>query len=154
MVLSADAANQDIIAVTKQRGAAIQMLYVRGGKLIGQRQFILDGAGDSNPSEAVQEFVKQYYTDAPEVPREVLLPVEIEERNIVQTWLRQRKGSLLQSRFWGRDNIHPNAVGQHVMADVLLGPIEKAIQLHELATEPSTEPATVPSTEAATVLED
>jgi excinuclease ABC subunit C len=41
----------------------------------------------------VQEFVKQYYADAPDVPREILLPVEIEERQIVQTWLRQRRGA-------------------------------------------------------------
>jgi excinuclease ABC subunit C len=93
-VLSDDRVDQDVIAVVKdERGAAIQMLYVRGGRLIGQRQFILDGSGESPPQEAVQEFVKQYYADAPEVPREILLPVEIEERNIVQAWLRQRRGA-------------------------------------------------------------
>jgi len=93
-VLTDESVDQDVIAVVKdERGAAIQMLYIRGGKLIGQRQFILDGASDAAPSEAVQQFVKQYYLDAPEVPKEILLPVEIEERNIVQTWLRQQKGS-------------------------------------------------------------
>ncbi|CAN5644573.1 excinuclease ABC subunit UvrC [soil metagenome] len=93
-VLVGEQVDQDVIAVVKdERGAAIQMLYVRGGKLIGQRQYVLDGSAESPPAEAVQEFVKQYYADAPEVPREILLPVEIEERNIVQTWLRQRKGS-------------------------------------------------------------
>lgn len=92
-VLSADQVDQDIIAVVKdERGAAVQMLYVRGGKLIGQRQFFLDGSGEAAPGEAVQEFVKQYYSDAPEVPREILLPVEIAERTIVQQWLRNRRG--------------------------------------------------------------
>lgn len=92
-VLSADQVDQDVIAVVKDdRGAAIQMLYIRGGKLIGQRQYVLDGASDAPPQEAVGEFVKQYYAESPDVPREILLPVEIEERNIVQTWLRQRKG--------------------------------------------------------------
>jgi excinuclease ABC subunit C len=86
--------DQDVIAVVKDdRGAAIQMLYIRGGKLLGQRQYMLDGASEAAPSEAVQEFVKQYYMDAPDIPREILLPVEIEERHIVQTWLRQRRGS-------------------------------------------------------------
>ncbi len=85
--------DQDVIALVKdERGAAVQMFYVRGGKLIGQRHFYLDGAGDSNPGEAVEEFVKRYYTDAPDVPGEVLLPVEIEEMNIVQSWLRQKRG--------------------------------------------------------------
>lgn len=68
------------------------MLYIRGGKLIGQRQYVLDGAVEAQPGEAVQEFIKQYYNDAAEVPREILLPVEIEERVIVQSWLRQRRG--------------------------------------------------------------
>lgn len=86
--------NQDVIAVVKDdRGAAVQMFYVRSGKLIGQRHFYLDGASDTNPGEAVQEFVKRYYTDAPEVPREVLLPIEIAERHIVETWLRQKRGA-------------------------------------------------------------
>ncbi len=93
-VLSSDQVDQDVIAVVKdERGAAIQMLYIRNGKLIGQHQYILDGATDAAPGVAVQEFVKQYYASAPEVPREILLPVEIEEINIVQAWLRQKKGS-------------------------------------------------------------
>lgn len=92
-VLTSEPIDRDVIAVVKDdRGSAIQMLYVRGGKLIGQRQFLLDGSGDVPPNEVVQEFVKQYYATAPEVPREVLLPVEIEERKIVQQWLRNRKG--------------------------------------------------------------
>jgi excinuclease ABC subunit C len=93
-VITEGGVDQDVVAVVKdERGAAIQMLYIRGGKLIGQRQFILDGSADAAPGEAVQEFVKQYYAQAPEVPREILLPVEIEERKIVETWLRGRKGS-------------------------------------------------------------
>ena len=93
-VLSSDQVDQDVIAVVKdERGSAVQMLYIRGGKLIGQRQYMLDGASEASPSEAVQEFLKQYYSDAPDVPREILLPVEIEERNIIQSWLKQRRGS-------------------------------------------------------------
>ncbi|MDQ2987079.1 MAG: excinuclease ABC subunit UvrC [Armatimonadota bacterium] len=90
----ADVEDRDVIAVVRDdRGAAVQMFYVRGGKLIGQRNFFLEGAADTNPGEAVEEFVKRYYTDAPEIPREILLPVEIEERNIVQQWLRQKRGA-------------------------------------------------------------
>ncbi|MBA3725418.1 MAG: excinuclease ABC subunit UvrC [Armatimonadetes bacterium] len=93
-VVASGQKDQDVVAVVKDdRGAAVQMFYVRGGKLIGQRHFYLEGAADTNPGEAVEEFVKRYYTDAPEIPREVLLPVEIEERNIVQTWLRQKRGA-------------------------------------------------------------
>lgn len=96
-VLTDGEEDRDVIAVVRdERGAAIQMLYVRGGKLIGQRQFVLDGSADSPPGEAVTEFVKQYYASAAEVPKEVLLPVEIAERDIVRQWLKQRRGSAVQ----------------------------------------------------------
>ncbi len=93
-VLSDDGMDRDIVAVVKDdRGSAVQMLYVRGGRLIGQQNYMLDGSAEASPSEAVQEFVKQYYANAPEIPREVLLPVEIAEKVIVQQWLRQKRGS-------------------------------------------------------------
>lgn len=93
-VMSQDQEDRDVVAVVKDdRGAAVQILYIRHGKLIGQRQFILDGSSETSPGDAVQEFVKQYYSDSIDVPKEILLPVEIAERDIVQTWLRQKKGS-------------------------------------------------------------
>ncbi len=93
-VISNDDANRDVVAVVKdERGAAVQMLYIRQGKLIGQRHFIMDGSAESSPGEAVTEFVKQYYAEAIDVPREILLPVEIEEKAIVQQWLRSKRGS-------------------------------------------------------------
>lgn len=93
-VLSDDGNDRDVVAVVQDdRGAAVQMMYIRGGRLIGQQNFLLDGSKESTPTEAVQEFVKQYYSRAPEVPREVLLPVEIVEKQIVQQWLRQKRGS-------------------------------------------------------------
>lgn len=96
-VLDNEQKDRDIIAVVKdERGASVQMFYVRGGKLIGQRNFMLDGASDTSSNEAVQEFVKRYYNDAPEIPSEILLPIEIEEKNIVETWLRQKKGNAVK----------------------------------------------------------
>lgn len=93
-VVTEDSEDKDVISVVKdERGSAIQMLYIRAGRLVGQKSFMLDGASESSPTEAVQEFVKQYYATAQELPREILLPVQIEERMIVESWLRQRKGS-------------------------------------------------------------
>lgn len=93
-VNSAEGVDQDVVALVKdERGAAIQMLYIRDGKLLGQKQFALDGAKEVTAGEAIGEFLKQYYNESPEVPREVLLPIEIEERQIVQSWLRQQRGS-------------------------------------------------------------
>lgn len=98
-VISFDGSNEDIIAMVKdERGACVQMFYVRNGKLIGQRHFLVDSAGEENPGEIVQAFMKQYYQDAPEVPDKILLPYEIEEAQIVSSWLKGKRGSSVELR--------------------------------------------------------
>ncbi len=93
-VVSADRNDEDVVAVVKDdRTALVQMFYVRGGKLVGQKSFMVDGAQDENPGLIVQEFLKQYYQTAPDVPDRILLPYEIEEMRIVQSWLRQKRGA-------------------------------------------------------------
>ncbi len=97
-VISSRMVDQDVIAFVGQDGeAAVQMFYIRGGKLIGQNHFALEGAnGGGDPAEAVQEFVKQYYQSAADVPQEVLLPCIIDEAKIVESWLRTRRGSKVE----------------------------------------------------------
>jgi excinuclease ABC subunit C len=100
-VISTQMVDQDVIAVVAEEGGAcVQMFYIRGGKLIGQNNFLLEGSGPvdevQSQNEAVQEFVKQYYTNAPYVPQEILLPCDIDETAIVQQWLKQKRGSKVE----------------------------------------------------------
>ena len=65
--------DMDLIAVARSQGqACMQVFMVRGGKLIGQEHFILDGVHDQSDAELFSEFVKQFYTArtaaAPEAP--------------------------------------------------------------------------------------
>ncbi|MEP6754722.1 MAG: excinuclease ABC subunit UvrC [Chthonomonadales bacterium] len=92
-VISTRMIDQDVIAmVAEEGGSVVQMFYIRGGKLVGQNNFLLEGSGDETQNESVQEFVKQYYQNAPYVPQEILLPCDIDETAIVQQWLRQKGG--------------------------------------------------------------
>jgi excinuclease ABC subunit C len=72
------------------------MLFIRGGKLIGQEHFLLEGASGDNMCESVQEFIKQYYQSAAYVPKEVLLQYEIDEVSIIESWLRQKRGTKVE----------------------------------------------------------
>ncbi len=55
--------DMDLIASARAQGqACMQVFFVRGGKLIGQEQFILDGVHDQAGDELVSEFLKQFYT--------------------------------------------------------------------------------------------
>jgi len=97
-VISTQMIDQDVIAIVGEEGnACVQMFYIRGGKLIGQNHFLLEGSGEKDSqNEAVQEFIKQYYQNAAYVPQEILLPCDIDETTIIQQWLRQKRGSKVE----------------------------------------------------------
>ncbi|MDQ2663400.1 MAG: excinuclease ABC subunit UvrC [Candidatus Eremiobacteraeota bacterium] len=55
--------DMDLIATERSQGqACMQVFMVRGGKLIGQEHFILDGAQDQTDAVLFSEFLKQFYT--------------------------------------------------------------------------------------------
>ena len=55
--------DMDLIAVARAQGqACMQVFMVRGGKLIGQEHFILDGVHEQNNELLFSEFLKQFYT--------------------------------------------------------------------------------------------
>jgi excinuclease ABC subunit C len=92
-VVSTEMVDQDVLAyAADEQRALVQMFFIRGGKLIGQQHFFLEGASGEDQRAALQEFLKQYYDMAQDVPQEILLPVPIEEAHIIEQWLRQKKG--------------------------------------------------------------
>ncbi len=92
-VVTQDKLDTDVIAFARdERDACIQIFFVRGGKLIGTEYFVLDGTREAHDQELVEAFVKQFYTEATHIPPRILLPVEIEEARIIETWLNDRRG--------------------------------------------------------------
>ena len=53
---------------------------------------MLDGTREAHDQELVEAFVKQFYTEATHIPPRILLPIEIEEARIIETWLNDRRG--------------------------------------------------------------
>ena len=94
-VVSTNQTDQDIVALVNDQGkSAVQMFFIRNGKLIGQEHFLLDGMeGEEGIADATAEFVKQYYQEAAYVPSEIVLPAHVEETVIIEQWLRQKKGT-------------------------------------------------------------
>ncbi len=95
-VITTEMIDQDVIAVvedeTGMNGSCVQMFFIRGGKLIGQNHFLVEGTGEETQENVVQEFVKQYYQSANYIPQEILLPADLTEAGIIESWLRQKKG--------------------------------------------------------------
>ena len=93
MVLSSDFADTDVIALARaEKDACVQVFFIRGGKLIGREYFLMEGAEDTPDAGVIAEFIKQFYDQTPTVPSQVLLPHEVEEAQIIQQWLKARRG--------------------------------------------------------------
>src|SRR5579885_3556928 len=55
--------DMDLVAVARAQGqACMQVFLVRGGKLIGQEHFILEGVYEQSDATLTGEFLKQFYT--------------------------------------------------------------------------------------------
>ncbi len=93
IVFATDYKDSDVLAMARQDGeACVQIFFIRGGKLIGREYFILEGTEDTADTEVMSEFVKQFYTEAANIPQQVMMPEEIEEANIIGQWLRSKRG--------------------------------------------------------------
>ena len=95
IALRTDNSEQDLIAVSMDGlDAMIQVLYVRGGRMIGGDHFSLPREGGEDPGEVIAGFMTQYYENAGMIPRNVLcqtLPEGAAEE--LEAWLRKVKGS-------------------------------------------------------------
>lgn len=92
-IVSAEYIDSDVIALARSEDeSCVQLFFVRGGKLIGQEYFVLEGTADEKDSEVLEAFIRQYYDQSANVPEQMLLPVEPEETKIISRWLRQKRG--------------------------------------------------------------
>jgi len=91
-VISSDKVDSDVIAMARSNGeACVQIFFIRGGKLIGREYFILEGTHDEDNAAVIEQFIKQFYSEAANVPPQLLLPNDIEEAKIIEQWLGTRR---------------------------------------------------------------
>ena len=92
-VVSSKDMDSDVIALARSNGqACVQVFFIRSGKMIGREYFILEGTSDEKTSAILTQFIEQYYDEASFIPKELLLPEDVEEAHIIQQWLRQKRG--------------------------------------------------------------
>jgi excinuclease ABC subunit C len=121
-VVLADGTDADVVAVAEdQLEAAIQVFYVRGGRVRGQRGFVVDKVEALTTGELVGQFLAQAYGEEPDVeevevdrrmtpgagvtvrstddvPREVLVPALPPDLDVLQSWLCDLRGANVRIR--------------------------------------------------------
>ncbi len=94
-----DGEDKDIIAMAADdRDAVVQVFFVRDGKLIGRDHFYVRIGNDDTRAQILTTFIKQFYAGTPMIPKEIMLPQEIEDPEIVGEWLSARRGSKVYLR--------------------------------------------------------
>jgi excinuclease ABC subunit C len=85
--------DKDVIAMSKDKDdVVVQVFFVRDGKLIGREHYYMTHVSEDAPGLILQEFVKQFYAGTPFLPREIMLQHEIEDAELIEKWLSDRRG--------------------------------------------------------------
>jgi excinuclease ABC subunit C len=94
LAVSPKMTDHDVIALARENNdAVVQILFIRNGKLIGSASRRLDNADDEPDEKVLSQFITQFYGKMDEVPRELILPSQVEEARIIERWLSDKRSS-------------------------------------------------------------
>ena len=97
-MVSSKRENLDVISMVEDDlEAAFQVFFVRGGRVTGRKGYVVDKVEDLTTERLVAGFVERIYLDA-EVPKQVLVPVEPAERELIESWLAAARGTRVSLR--------------------------------------------------------
>jgi len=79
-------------AITSSGKAFFNLFQIRDGKLINQENFISNAPQDDE-QEIFSSFLVQYYEKTTNIPKEVLIPVELKDSKTLENFISEQKGS-------------------------------------------------------------
>lgn len=89
-----DGEDKDVIAIAMEEDdAVVQVFFIRSGRMIGREHFYVSAATADTSASILNEFVKQFYSGTPMIPREIMLQEEIEDMEVIEKFLSAKKES-------------------------------------------------------------
>ena len=85
--------DRDVIGFARGiRECIMQIFFIRGGKITGREHFMLEECEGVEDKELMTQFVQQFYSGTPFIPKEVILQCEIDDFDLISQWLSEQKG--------------------------------------------------------------
>ncbi len=81
-----------------QSRLALAVFAMRGERVVGRREFYWEDLLSFDPGEFFSSALKQYYLQDTFTPKEIYIPVDIEEADVLEAWLTERRGSRVYIR--------------------------------------------------------
>jgi excinuclease ABC subunit C len=77
---------------------ALEVFAMRSGRMVGRRDFYWEDLISFNPGEFFSQALNQYYLQDTFTPKEIYIPTDIEDAEVIEAWLSERKGSRVYIR--------------------------------------------------------
>ena len=85
--------DKDIIALANDdTDAVVQVFFIRNGKIIGRDHFHVRVGTEESSGAILTQFVKQFYSGTPFIPKEIMLQEAVEEAQVLEAWLTKKRG--------------------------------------------------------------
>ncbi len=85
--------DMDVIALARDEEIAfVEAFFARSGRVIGREHYRLENIKDSDNSEIISDFIEQFYHSCDFIPSEIVTEYEIDGKDVLEEWLRERKG--------------------------------------------------------------
>lgn len=98
-ITDSDLEDKDIIAICIEGSdCVVQVFFVRGGKLIGREHFYMTNVSENEHRQVLSDFIKQFYSGTPFIPRELMLQEEIDDMELIGQWLTAKRGGRVYLR--------------------------------------------------------
>ena len=93
-ITSSDGADRDVIAMARnEKNAVVAIFFVRDGRIIGRDHFYMTETAGTGDADILGSFLKQFYTGTPFIPPQIMVEQEIEDREVAEEWLSEKRGS-------------------------------------------------------------
>lgn len=70
----------------------VQVFFIRGGKITGREHFMPENCEDTPDNTMLSEFIEQFYSGTPYIPKEIILQCDIDNFDLISAWLSDQKG--------------------------------------------------------------